>query len=99
LSRIRELAARGQVRFTLKASRELATLGLGLDAHDACEILAALTPNDFGERFSSRATGEWMYVFKPTIAGELVYLKLILRPDCVVVSFHRDEAGVDEEES
>jgi hypothetical protein len=39
-----------------------------------------------------------MYVFKPNVGGILVYVKLILRRGCVVVSFHKDEGG-DEEES
>jgi hypothetical protein len=37
-----------------------------------------------------------MYVFKPSVAGVLVYLKLVLRAECVVVSFHEDEGEVDE---
>ena len=38
-----------------------------------------------------------MYVFKPNVVGILVYVKLILRRGCVVVSFHEDEGGDDEE--
>jgi hypothetical protein len=38
-----------------------------------------------------------MYVFKPAVAGIVVYLKLIVRVDCVVVSFHEDEGEIDEE--
>jgi hypothetical protein len=43
LRRIHELADRGQVRLTLKAMRELAALGVGLDVQDACDVVAALT--------------------------------------------------------
>jgi hypothetical protein len=40
-----------------------------------------------------------MYVFKPAVAGTVVYLKLVLRAECVVVSFHEDEGeGEDDEE-
>lgn len=99
LRRIHELAGRGRVRLTLKATRELAALGAGLDVQDACDVLAALSAVDFAERFESEHTGEWMYVFKPSVAGTLVYLKLILRADCVVVSFHDDEGEADEERS
>ncbi len=44
--------ARGQqkVRFTLKARRELAGLGLGLDHQDAVEVLANLTAEDSHRR-------------------------------------------------
>lgn len=46
LTRVRELAVQRRVRFTLKARRELAALGLGLDQEDACEALAGLTAED-----------------------------------------------------
>lgn len=95
LRRVRALAAEENVRFTLKAVRELAALGL--DATDACESLEGLRAADFVKRLVSEATGEWMYVFKPKVGGILVYVKLILRRGCVVVSFHEDEGGDDEE--
>ena len=96
LRRIRALAAEQKVSFTLKALRELAALGL--DAVDACETLEGLKTADFIERLVSDVTGEWMHVFKPQVGGMEVYLKLILRDDCVVVSFHEDK-GADDEES
>src|SRR6185503_6384866 len=99
LKRIHELAGRGRVRFTLKAARELAALGAGLDLQDACDVLVALTADDFADRFESEQTGEWMSVFKPSVAGTLVYLKLVLRAERVVVSFHEDESEADEEKS
>lgn len=40
-----------------------------------------------------------MYVFKPAVDGTLVYLKLVVRAECVVVSFHEDEGDGDEEPS
>jgi hypothetical protein len=92
-ARVRALAAEERVRFTLKALRELASLGL--DWSDACEVLVGLRSAAFVERLSSRETGEWMYVFKPVVGGIVVYLKLILRAGCLVVSFHEDEG--DEE--
>lgn len=95
LTRIRALAAQDKVRFTLKALRELAALGL--DARDARETLEALRAADFVKRQVSAATGERMYVFKPRVGETTIYLKLILREECVVVSFHEDENGNDEE--
>jgi hypothetical protein len=91
------LAGRGQVRFTLKALRELAALGAGLGVQDACDVLAALTADDFAARLESELTGEWMYIFKPAVVGTVVYLKLVVRTACVVVSFHEDEGEADEE--
>jgi riboflavin synthase len=99
LRRIHELAGRSQVRLTLNAIRELAALGAGLDAQDGCDIVAGLTADDFAQRFESNTTGEWMYVFKPSVAGTIVYLKLILRAECLVVSFHEDEGESDEDQS
>ncbi len=97
LRRIHELAVQGLVHFTLKAIRELAALGAGLDAQDARDVLSALAVDDFAERFESEWTGEWMYVFKPTVARTVVYLKLIVRTECLVVSFHEDEAEDEDE--
>ena len=93
LMRIRALAAAHNVRFTLKALRELAGLELVLDEEDACEMLA----EDSAGRVASAATGEWMYLFKPQVSETILYLKVILRNDCVVVSFHEDEDGSDED--
>jgi hypothetical protein len=93
LARIHELASQGRVRLTLKALRELLALDLGLDEEDACHVLAGLAAGDFVERLVSRKTGEWMYVFKPEVGGGVVYVKLILRSDCVVISFHEEEPG------
>jgi len=98
LTRVRELAAARQVLFTLKARRELASLEFGLDEEDACDILAKLTVEDSAGRQESAATGEWMYLFKPELAGTVLYVKLILRSNCVVVSFHEDEGGSHEED-
>jgi Motility quorum-sensing regulator, toxin of MqsA len=95
LRRVRALAAERKLRFTLKAVRELAALGL--DATDACESLEGLKAADFVKRLVSEATGEWMYVFKPNVGGIPVYVKLILRRGCLVVSFHEDEGGDEEE--
>lgn len=72
-------------------------IGAGLDAEDACDILLGLRVTDFAGRVRSESTGEWMYVFKPTVAGAVVYLKLMLRESCLVVSFHEDEGDSHEE--
>jgi hypothetical protein len=94
LRRIHQLAAQGRVRFTAKALSELGELGSGLDAEDAVEVLAGLRAADAVTRLISEHTGEWMYVFRPYMLGEVVYTKLVLRTDCIVVSFHRE---VDDE--
>ena len=97
LERIHELASQGRVHFTLKALRELAALDIGLDEEDACHVLANLAVGDFVEREVSNKTGEWMYVFKPRVAGVVVYVKVIVRSNCVVISFHEEEDQIDED--
>ena len=98
LTRIRELAVARRVRFTLKARRELASLATGLDEEDACDALAKLTAVDSAGRLLSEVTGEWMYLFKPMLAAARFYVKVVVRSDCIVVSFHEDEGEGHEEE-
>jgi len=89
LKRIRALAAARCVQFTEKARSELAHLDLGLDQSDACDVLATLGRSDYAGRTISESTDEWMYVFKPEVAGTVVYVKVILRAgECRVISFH-----------
>jgi len=90
LRRIRELAEAGRVRFTFKAVRELASLGL--DTDDAVDVLRALSDADAHGRLRSEENGEWLYVFKPTVGEAVMYLKIAVRDECIVVSFHDDEA-------
>jgi hypothetical protein len=91
LRRVRRLVAERKIRFTLKALQELGRLGMGLDEEDACAVLANLKPNDVIERLVSDKTGEWMYVFNPSVGGTDLYVKVVLRGDCVVISFHEQE--------
>ena len=98
LERIRKLAAEREVRFTLKARRELADLELHLDEEDACGVLANLSAGDSPERIKAAATGDWMYVFKPQVAQMILYVKVIVRKACIVISFHEDENDNNEED-
>jgi hypothetical protein len=91
LAEVHRLAARRQVRFSAKAVRELAVLDLALDEDDALHVLSTLKPGDLVGRVESGQTPEWLYVFKPRVASIVLYVKLIVRTDCVVISFHEDE--------
>jgi len=91
LTRIRDLSSARQISFTLKARREFAALELGLDEEDIRDLLDGLEPKDLAGRLISETTGEWMYVFKPSLVGAPLYLKLILRNECIVISFHEDD--------
>lgn len=96
LKRVHALASTGRVLFTLKALRELALLDIGLDEQDAREVLRRLRAVDSGGRLRSEHTGEWLYVFLLRVAGEVLYVKLLVRADCVIVSFH-EQADDDQE--
>lgn len=98
-ARIRAQAGKQRVRFTHKALEEIALLELDLDEADCCDILAALTAADAAARVVAHATGEWMCVFKPHVGGVGLYLKLILRDECVVVSFHEEGSGNGDEDA
>lgn len=98
LTRVHALAAQGKVRFTLKALTEMAALSVGLDESDGCDALRRLSAKELVGRMRSAQTREWMYVFRARIAGTLVYLKIILRDNCVVVSFHAEAEDDDDEE-
>ncbi len=71
---------------------------MGLDEEDAGDVLANLAPSDLVERLVSKKTGEWMYVFKPSVGAVVVYVKVVLRSDCVVSSFHEKEDHSDEDD-
>ena len=96
LKRIHESAAAGRLRLTYKAEAEALLLGFSPD--DVREILAGLDAEDCAGRRASATTGEWMYVFKPDFGGQIIYVKVLLREDCVVVSFHEDAGGRREED-
>lgn len=98
LARVHELARAGEVRFTHKALRELVSLEFGLDESEALDILRNLTAEEWVGRVASEHTGEWMHIFKPAVAGTAIYVKLILRAECVVISFHEEGRGRDKEE-
>ena len=91
LAEIHRLVARRLVRFTFKAGEELTQLELELDEEDALQILAELSPDDLAGRIQSERAPEWLYIFKPDVAGVILYVKLIVRSECVVVSFHEEE--------
>jgi hypothetical protein len=97
LARIHRLAAEGKVQFTEKAFEELRGLPLGISVQDAHNILENLTAGECARRRVSREAEEWLYVFKPRIAEIVLYVKVALRADCVVISFH-EEGGDDDQD-
>ena len=88
IEEIRRCGRTHAVDFTAKADEELLALDLGLSVEDACDVLSRLTARDFVERVVSLVTGEPMYVFGPEVASVRLYIKIVLRKRCVVISFH-----------
>jgi len=89
-------APKDEFWLTYKAVREASALGLSPE--DVGDVVAGLSGEDSAGRVSSETTGEWMYVFKTDMAGQMLYVKIVLRESCVVVSFHEDEGGGHEED-
>ena len=98
LSAIRAHTRAGSVRFTYKALLALAELEPAPTPDDVVHILAGLQPAAFRMRVRSVRTGRWLYVFRAEWCGERIYLKLQLRPECVLVSFHQEESDYGPEE-
>ncbi len=46
----------------------------------------------------SPETAGWLYVFKPRVADTTLYVKLVLRARCVVISFHGEESNNEYED-
>ena len=99
LEEIRRCGLMRDVDFTLKADEELLGLDLALGRDDACDVLSRLSMRDFVERTISTRTGEFLYVFMPDVAGVSLYVKVVLRRRCVVISFHEQEKASDGEDS
>lgn len=57
---------------------------------DVMETLEQLGPEDWVGRLTSHSTGEALYVFKPMTLFGLLYVKVVIRNNCVVVSFHEE---------
>ena len=94
IARIHVLASAGALQFTDKALREMESLRL--TPPDVADILATLTRRDSAGRRISGAAAEWLYVFTPDVGGERIYVKVVLRDACVVISFHEDGGATDE---
>jgi len=95
LMRIRASVAAGRVVLTAKARDEL--LELGLERPDLEELLGALGAQDRPARLRTDPADQWLYVFRPAVAGLHLYLKLAIRLDCVVISCHEDEPQASKE--
>ena len=86
LSVVQAMVKAGQVR-TTKAAREGA-VALGFDFDGMLAVILALTKADF---YKSMTTHEdhrvWQDVYRPTTSAGVVYLKLTVIDDVLIVSF------------
>jgi hypothetical protein len=76
------------VNFTAKARNE--TAAVGLQQEDVRDILASLGRGERVERLRSERNGEWLYVFRPRVGPGPLYLKVVLRNGCTLISCHED---------
>ena len=91
ITRIRRLTAAGKIRFTSKAVHEITVLGIPLTEQDCRIVVMSLSFEEFDTRVRSSVSTEWLYVFRPCVLGMPLYVKVALRDECVVVSFHEEE--------
>ena len=76
----------GKIRTTFAARQ--GALELGLDEHEICAVVAALSERDFHKSMTKHADHRvWQDVYRPTTSVGDVYLKLTVIDDVLIVSF------------
>ncbi|WP_324729616.1 type II toxin-antitoxin system MqsR family toxin [Pseudomonas chlororaphis] len=86
LHTVKALVSAGKVHSTLSALSGGAALGLDFAA--MVEVVLALTPADFYKSMTTHADHKvWQDVYRPTTAAGVVYLKLTVIDDVLIVSF------------
>lgn len=86
LPRVRQLIATGRVRSTFTALRGAA--GLGLDYPSMIDVVRRRSPREFYKSMTTYADHrQWHDVYRTRVDGTLVYIKLCVVDDVVVVSF------------
>lgn len=83
---VKALVGAGKVHSTLSALSGDAALGLDFAA--MVEVVLALTPADFYKSMTTHTDHKvWQDVYRPTTAAGVVYLKLTVIDDVLIVSF------------
>jgi motility quorum-sensing regulator/GCU-specific mRNA interferase toxin len=86
LSLIKKMIEAGKVR-TTKSAREGAT-ALGFDFNAMLSVIQALASADFYKSMTTHADHRvWQDVYRPTTPAGVVYLKLTVIDDVLIVSF------------
>nr|WP_198982302.1 type II toxin-antitoxin system MqsR family toxin [Herbaspirillum sp. ASV7] len=86
LERIRSLIAQGSLRKT--ASAVLGAAALGISERDMLDTLMSLGPRDFYKSMTTHADHQvWQDVYLPVTRFGVLYIKLTVVEDVLVVSF------------
>ena len=83
---IQSLVAEGKVRATYSALAGAAVLGF--DFQEMIDVVAALTISDFHKSMTTHADHRiWQDVYRPNTPVGVIYLKLTVIEDVLIVSF------------
>jgi len=86
LPAIKSLVAEGKVRATYSALAGAAVLGF--DFQEMIDVVAALTISDFHKSMTTHADHRiWQDVYRPNTPLGVIYLKLTVIEDVLIVSF------------
>lgn len=86
LAVIKQLVQAGQVRTTQVARN--GALAINLEVPDMLKIILALQPGDFFKSMTSYENSkEWQDVYEPSTPKGLLYIKLIVSNDLLIISF------------
>lgn len=86
LPAIKSLVAEGKVKATYSALTGAAVLGL--DFQEMIEVVAALTISNFHKSMTTHADHRvWQDVYRPNTSVGVIYLKLTVIEDLLIVSF------------
>lgn len=86
LTVVRILVLAGRVRTTRSAREGAFAVGMNLD--DMLEVIGALAPTDFHKSMTTHADHTiWQDVYRPRTRFGLLYVKLTVVEDLLVVSF------------
>ena len=83
---VKSLIAAGKVRSTLTALSGAAQMGFGFD--DIVKVIEALTLADFYKSMTAYSDHRvWHDVYRPVTEAGMIYLKLTVIDDVLIVSF------------
>ena len=86
LTKVKEMVGAGKLVLTFAA--QSGGVALGFDYDGIKDLVLALTMRDFYKSMTTHQDyRRWQDVYRPTTAAGLIYLKLMVAEDVVVVSF------------